>query len=332
MTIRSHIFGLLLLAAGVPGLRAQSTPLPQDNLNLRFADGIVAIVESKVITVDEVRREVAPYISQLQRESKNEKEFNQRLESLQNSIIQQLIDRELIIKDFNKGGKRHIPDSFIDDRIAEDMEEKFDNDRSKFLAYLRANGETNKDYRKHVEDDIIYDYMREQQQKSESIISPVQIEEYYKENKDKFYQDDAVHLRLIQFTRAPGITNAQLRLKADAVLSRFRSGEKFSELATQMSQGGRRGEGGDWGWHPRSDLKPEFADAAFALKKGQCTAPIINSDGCFILYVQNRRYAGIQPLDAVRSQIESKLMSQMTNNKMERWLERLRREGYVKYF
>ncbi len=40
---------------------------PSDNLSLRFADGIVAIAESDVITVDDVRREVAPYIPQMQR-------------------------------------------------------------------------------------------------------------------------------------------------------------------------------------------------------------------------------------------------------------------------
>jgi parvulin-like peptidyl-prolyl isomerase len=332
MTFRRPLYGLLLLAAGVPGLRAQSTPLPQDNLNLRFADGIVAVVEDHIITVDQVRREIAPYIPQLQRDATNEQQFNQKLEALQNSIIQQLIDRQLIIKEFNKDNKRHIPDSFIDERMAEDMENRFDNDRSKFLAYLRDNGETMKDYREKIADDIIYEYMREQKEHEESVVSPVQIEEYYKENKDQFYQQDEVHLRLIQFTRAGGVTNAELMHKADEVLARFHDGVKFSVIAHEVSQGGRRGEGGDWGWHPRSDLKPEFADAAFALKKGQCTAPIINSDGCFVLYVEDRKYAGIQPLDAVRAQIEAKLMNEITNRHMERWLERLRREGYVKYF
>jgi peptidyl-prolyl cis-trans isomerase SurA len=212
------------------------------------------------------------------------------------------------------------------------MEEKFDNDRSKFLAYLRANSETIKDYRNDVEEEIIYDYERQQQRKSESIVSPVRIEEYYKENKDQFYQDDQVKLRLIQFTRNDGETDDQLRTKAENVLSRFRTGEKFPDLARQFSQGGRRSEGGDWGWHPRSDLKAEFADAAFALKKGECTAPIINSDGCFILFVEDRKYAGIQPLDAVRPQIENILLTQMTTTSEERWLERLRSEGYVKHF
>ena len=43
--------------------------------------------------------------------------------------------------------------------------------------------------------------MRQEQRKSQSVISPVRIETFYKENKDRFYQEDGVHLRLIQLTR-----------------------------------------------------------------------------------------------------------------------------------
>ena len=43
-------------------------------------------------------------------------------------------------------------------------------------------------------------------------------------------------------------------------------------------------------------------------------------------------YAGIQQLDDVRDQIERILAQQMGQISQERWLERLRRNGYVKHF
>ena len=67
------------------------------------------------------------------------------------------------------------------------------------------------DYRKEVEEDIIYNYMRQQQRKSASAVSPVRIETFYKENKDRFYQEDQVHLRLIQLTRGDGDTDETLQ-------------------------------------------------------------------------------------------------------------------------
>ncbi|HXN35750.1 MAG TPA: peptidylprolyl isomerase [Opitutaceae bacterium] len=312
--------------------RAQTAPPVDDNLNLRFANGIVAIAEDKIITIDDVRREVSPLIPQLQREARSEQEFNQKLDALQDNAIQNLIDRVLIIKDFEKDDKRHVPDSFVDDQIAQELTDQFDNDRSKFLAYLRARGSTMRDYRKEVQEDIIYNYMTHQQHKSQSIVSPVRIEQYYKENKDKFYQDDSVHLRLIQLTRAPGDTDGALIGKADSILLRLRSGEKFEDLAKEYSADSRRAKGGDWGWQKRSDLKPEFSEPLFAVKQGECTEPVVTPEGGFLLYADERKYAGIQPLDDVRDQIERILVQQMSRESTDQWLERLRRNGYVKHF
>jgi peptidyl-prolyl cis-trans isomerase SurA len=322
------VFAALLLAAHAP---AQPAPV-DDNLNLRFANGIVAIAEDKIITIDDVRREVAPLIPQLQREARNEQEFDQKLDALQDNAIQNLIDRVLIIKDFQKDDKRHVPESFVDDQIAEELTDQFDNDRSKFLAYLRAKGTTMRDYRKEVEEDIIYNYMTHQQHKSQSIVSPVRIEQYYKENKDKFYQDDSVHLRLIQLTREPGETDGMLTGKAESILLRFRTGEKFEDLAKEYSADSRRSKGGDWGWQKRSDLKPEFSEPLFAVKAGECSEPVITPEGCFLLYADERKYAGIQSLDEVRDQIERILVQQMSRESTDQWLERLRRNGYVKHF
>jgi peptidyl-prolyl cis-trans isomerase SurA len=339
---RAAVIGLSLLLASAPFAAAQqkaaAPDIAKDSLDMRFADGIAAIVEDKIITVDDIRNEIAPLIPQLQKEARNEKEFNEKLEALQDDVIQQLIDRVLIVKDFNKPkdgdekNRRQVPASVIDNYIAEQQITQFDGDRSKFLAYLRSRGKTLRDYRKEVEEDIIYDYMRQQQRKSQSIVSPVKVETYYKENKDRFYQEDSALLRVIQFTRTNNETDAQLKAKAEMVLQKFREGEPFAELARQYSQDTRRNKGGDWGWTKRSDMRKEFSDILFSLKKGEVSKPILVPEGCFLLYVEDRKYAGIQPLAEVRDEIERILAQQMTRQAQERWLERLRRNGYVKLF
>jgi peptidyl-prolyl cis-trans isomerase SurA len=310
----------------------QTAAPADDSLNMRFANGIAAIAEDKIITVDDVRREITPLIPQLNRDAHSEQEFNQKLETLQDNAIQNLIDRVLIIKDFQKDEKKHVPTSFVDRQIADQLNEQFDNDRSKFLAYLRARGTTMRDYRKEVEEDIIYNYMLHEQHKSQTIVSPVRIEQYYKENKDRFYQDDSVHLRLIQLSRAAGGSDGELKGQADAILLRLRSGEKFEDLAKEYSSDSRRAKGGDWGWMKRSDLKPEFSEPLFAVKKGECSQAVILPEGCFLLYAEDRKYAGIQALEEVRDQIERILVQQMSRDFEDRWLERLRRNGYVKHF
>lgn len=306
-------------------------PKPKDNLDLRYENGIVAVVEERAITVEEVRRELGPLIGELQRQYKNEAEYAKALEALQADVIQNLIDRVLIIKEFRKDEKHKIPPYYIDNEIADMQNNQFEGDRSKFLAYLRSKGKTQREFRKEIEEDIIYSYMRQQMRKSTSLISPVKIETYYNENKDKFYQDDAVEMRLIQINRN-ALTETELRAAADNVVARLNAGEKFEDLAKEVSQDTRKNRGGDWGWQKRTDLRKEFAEQLFNLQKGQFTAPIILGEAAYILYVNDRKYAGIQPIEDVRPEIERILVSQMARESQERWLERLRRNGYVKYY
>jgi len=333
MTYRTCVAASLLALTGVRSFGQATPPTPaNDGLNLRFADGIVAIVEDKVITVDDVRRDVQPLIPQIQHDAANEDAFNRQLEQLQDNVIQDAIDKVLIIKDFKKDEKRHIPDSYIDSYIADRLADEFENDRSKFLAYLRTKGLTMKEYRSEVEDDIIYHYQMQEQHKAQDVVSPVRVEQYYKENKDQFYQEDQVEMRMIQLTRIDGATDDELKARADTIEARFHSGEKFEDLAKEFSQDAHRSKGGDWGWQKRTDLNPEFSEPLFALQKGESTAPIVTKDGVFILFSGDRKYAGIQPLSAVHGQIEQVLSAQLTQAGMEQWKERLRRNGYVKHF
>ncbi|HVZ65319.1 MAG TPA: peptidylprolyl isomerase [Lacunisphaera sp.] len=323
---------LLVTAAAGSFARAEVKDPPPDNLNLRYANGIAAIVEDHIITVDDVRREIGPLIPEIQKQSRNEQEFNEKLESLQEDVIQNLIDRVLIVKDFYKDEKRKVPASYIDNQLAETIITQFDGDRSKYLAYLRSRGISQKDYRKEIEEDMIYGYMRQQQQKSASTVSPVKIETYYNENKDRFYQEDSVHLRLIQLARGADETDQTLRTRADEVMDQLKAGADFGDLARKYSNDSRKGKGGDWGWQRRSDLRKEFSDVIFALKKGEHSEPLIMPEGAFILFVEDRKYAGLQPIDEVRPEIEHTLLQQGTRQATERWLEKLRRNAYIKHF
>ena len=334
MTLRTCAVAAGLLAlTGVRTFAQPTTPAPvDDGLNLRFADGIVAIVEDKVITVDDVRRDVQPLIAQIQHDAPDEKSFNRQLEQLQDNAIQDQIDKVLIIKDFKKDDKRHIPPSYIDSYIADRLADEFEGDRSKFLAFLRTKGMTMREYRDSVSDDIIYHYEIGEQRKAQDVVSPVRVEQYYKENKDQFYQEDQVEMRMIQLTRIDGATDDELKARAQAIEARFHSGEKFEDLAKEFSQDAHRSKGGDWGWAKRTGINPEFSEPLFALQKGEATAPIVTKDGVFILYSNDRKFAGIQPLSAVHGQIEQVLSAQLTQAGMEQWKERLRRNGYIKHF
>jgi peptidyl-prolyl cis-trans isomerase SurA len=318
------------LSAAVPFAAAQSGGTEQ--VGVRFANGIAAIVEDRVITVEDIRREIMPLLPQIQRQSRTQAEFARNLEQVEDEIVQNLTDQVLIVKEFNKDEKRRVPDSFVENEINERIITDFDGDRSRFLAYLRSIGKTPREYRQLVLEEIIVSYMRGQMRKSQSIVSPVRIERYYEENKQRFYQDDSVHLRLIRLAALADENPGLLEQTAENISLQLRQGASFADLAKQHSQDARRAQGGDWGWISRSDLREELAAVAFDLQPGQSSAPIRGGSDIFILHVEDRRHAGIQPLAEVRDQVERILLAQMGREAQDRWLERLRRDAYIRTF
>ncbi len=310
---------------------AAAAPALDDGLNLRFANGIAAVVESKVITVDDIRRELAPILPQIRRDARNQQDLDQKLERVQDDIIRNLVDRALIVKEFRKDGKRQIPQSYIDNAISDQLISQFEGDRARFLAYLKSRGFTLRDFRKEVEEDIIYGYMRGQQRKSINIVSPAKVEAYYAANQSKFHEEEQVRLRLIQLNRGE-LSDEQLLAKAAEITAKFRAGEKFEDLAKQYTEDARKAKGGDWGWQKRADLKSEFSDPLFGLQAGALSAPIVQREGVYLLFAEERKAAGVPPIATVREQIETTLAQQLTREAQEKWLERLRKGGYVRLY
>ncbi|HUR56524.1 MAG TPA: peptidylprolyl isomerase [Opitutaceae bacterium] len=207
-------------------------------------------------------------------------------QALAEKARQRVEERARLIAEFRREGSRHIPTEYIDTAIADEIAERFSGDRSKFLEHLRTEGKTIKEYRAAVEENIIYQYMRNQERRAgeadreaEHPVAPAVNET----------TEPRVHLRLIQLTRSADETDVALRARADHVVARFKSGEKFAGLALEYSQDLKRAKGGDWGWLKRSDFKREFADIAFGLNPGEVSPPILLPEGAFLLYVEGRK-------------------------------------------
>lgn len=298
----------------------------------RFENGIVAIVENRIITVGDVRREIQPFLETIVKEARNEAEFRMALEQTEDLVIQRLVDDYLIVKDFYSDDKRRLPSSVVDNEYQEKLMTMFDGDRSKFLAYLKAIGKTRLEWRNMLTEDIIVMVMEGQKQKERSIISPVKIENYYMQNRDRFYEGDSMHLRMILLKKVTDESDAVLQQTADTIMRRLHDGADFAALAKEFSQHTSRERGGDMDWLARNDLRGELADVAFSLEKGEYSEPIRLDNQIFILKLEDKHLAGIKPLAEVREQIEQVLAQQLNNEAREAWLERLRRNAYVRYF
>ncbi len=71
--------------------------------------------------------------------------------------------------------------------------------------------------------------------------------------------------------------------EANAVKARLDKGEKFGEVAKQVSLCPSGKKGGDLGSFTRGKMVKEFEKAAFTLEKGQVSAPVKTQFGYHII-------------------------------------------------
>ena len=333
MTRTRHLTTFIALLALISApFTATAQDSAYDEWEERYSNGVAAIAEGRIITKEELRVEMAPIVPQLMRDSRSPQEFNAKVSNLAREVLQNKIDRILIVREFHRDEKRFIPKSIFENEFDKMLIEDFDNDRRKLFEYLDSVNKTIIQYRREMQENIIVQIMRGENRRSLAEISPEQIEEFYREHKLEFYTEASVHLRQIQLAPYANETEDVLLQNAEKVIEEFNSGVSFSDLARRYSQDDMRRRGGDWGWIQKSDIRKELSDLAFALEPGQISKPVKLGTRLYLLYIEEKRDEMIQPLPEVRDVIENILSNRMGRENQRRWMERIRSRGYVKYF
>ena len=69
----------------------------------------------------------------------------------------------------------------------------------------------------------------------------------------------------------------EIRNRALAVLNDIKAGKDFATEAKQFGEDGTKDKGGDLGWFGKGDMVPEFEKAVYALKPGEMTQDLVET-------------------------------------------------------
>lgn len=293
-------------------------------------DGVKGVVSSSVVTFAEVEDYSRPAADALRRQYYAQPDvFQQKLNTTLDESLQQLVERQLILRSFETEGYR-LPDSVVDELVNDRIKERF-GDRVTFMKTLQAQGMTVEQFRKQVREQYIESALRNQNVQREIFISPYKIESYYKAHQDEFRMADQIKLRMIVLTKTgPDDTNTIRR--AREIQSQIKDGTSFTEMAQSYSQGSQQHQGGDWGWVERSVLRKELADLAFSLKPGVVSEPVDTADTVYLMLVEEVRSAHVRPLVEVAVDVEKTLRIQQQAKLQKQWIEGLRKKTFIRYF
>lgn len=103
---------------------------------------------------------------------------------------------------------------------------------------------------------------------------------------------------------------------AQAVVKRLEAGEKFEDVAKQVSLDGSRDYGGDLGFFTAGEMVPEFSKAVFAMKKGDVSGPVKTDFGWHIIKLEDLQEGGAQPFDNVKDPIRLVLLRKAVQDKV----------------
>ena len=93
-----------------------------------------------------------------------------------------------------------------------------------------------------------------------------------------------------------------------------------------MSEGSRAADGGSFPWMQPKDVREELQESLTVLPAGD------TGNQLYIVKVEGRRQAGYTPFEEVRDQIKNALTAQERDRLRKRWIERLKKDNYVRIY
>jgi peptidyl-prolyl cis-trans isomerase SurA len=294
-------------------------------------DGMAAIVNGDVITISQVRSLSQPREKQLRAQYTGQ-ELEKQLKAVREAALKDLIDRQLILQAFKKE-KYEVPDHFVEERMHDIIRENFGGDRSTFIKTLEAQNYTLGEFKQKELEQMIVQAMRSHNVKTQSVISPTKVDEYYRKHRDEFTSKETIKLRMIMISGQKDTATAESqKALAEEVLGKLAGGAEFDQTAQIYSEDSTRDNGGDWGWIEHNTLAGPLEKVAFNMPVGRVSNIIDYAGNYYILKVEDKQGGTTKSLNEMRADIEKKLVQEEAKQIQERWIASLREKAYIKTF
>jgi peptidyl-prolyl cis-trans isomerase C len=150
--------------------------------------------------------------------------------------------------------------------------------------------------------------------------SEKEAKEFYQKNKDQFTIPESVFLHHILVKTEAEAKDVQARLK---------KGDKFPDVASEVSICPSKAKGGNLDWLPKGSLVKEIEDVAFTMNKGQTSGPVQSKFGWHILYLEDKKPPQESSFDQVQGQIMERLKFQAQQDNFEKVSNDLRKKMNV---
>lgn len=152
-------------------------------------------------------------------------------------------------------------------------------------------------------------------------VTQEEIARYYETHREQFRHGPRARARMMLF---------QSRDSAEAVMTALKAGGDFAGLARALSEDpATANDGGDMGWFEADDYAAPISKMAFSLNPGRISPVFRGPDGWYILKLEAKQQAGIDPLEKVVGRIKARLVQERMLTARAEWLKERRRQAKI---
>jgi peptidyl-prolyl cis-trans isomerase C len=209
----------------------------------------------------------------------------------------------------------------FDETIRQNVLRGLVSERLIYQEALKAGTDKDADVKKRIEQaqqQVIMQAFMEN--KAKNLVSDADLKKAYDEKAAAAKNEEEVKARHILVEKEED---------AKKISEQLKKGGDFDKIAKEKSTDKGSGErGGDLGWFTKDKMVPEFANAAFKLKKGEVSDPVKSDFGWHIIKLEDRRPVQMASFD----EMKESLRSELTNKAIQGYVEGLLKTADIKYF
>jgi len=302
-----------------------SLAMAQSDRTLRIGDYIVAVVNSELVTANEVEQRSGRVRDEARRGGGRMPPG----EVLRKQVVDALIDERVLVTYARDSGMK-VDEAELDRAVSSVAA----NNRvtlAELRRRLQAEGIEFSRFRSSLRDQILVERVREREVQARIRISDAEIDKLIEQQRGAAEAGAELNLAQILVTVPEGASEAQVaerRARADAALARVQAGADFATVAREVSEDGNRANGGVIGLRPSNRLPDLFVEATKDLKAGEMTPqPIKSGAGFHLLKVVERRDGQVHRVNQTRARhILLRTSAQASAQDAARRLEDLKRQ------
>ena len=281
-------------------------------------DAIIAIVNDDVITLRDLEIYLRTVYVQLRLEGRSDSELQAIMSEMQEDGLNRLIEDKLILSEANQKGLE-VNDVLIEAKI-DKIKKRYPSEQI-FLDSLLAEGATVTDLRNKVTDQLKVKYIVEQEVKSQIVVNPQEVTDYYKNHFEEFQKPERVDLDSIYISTTGDPSRA--KEKATEALVQISAGKEFAQVAEDYS------ETGSIGLVEKGQTLPTIEKIIFKLEQGGISPMVEVKGGVYIFKLKEKLPTEISSLEEVKNVISNNLYKMKFQESFNIWLKELKEKAFI---